>query len=109
MNRAQRRKAAKQSKHAGRVTPKKDKPTAFATITDENGRFIKRVSVEAEELSEEQMAEPRCRFAPVGFFCRGTGNADRSERHPGFDEPSDRGSERWTRRTRHPLCHNGRL
>ena len=57
MNRAQRRKAAKQSKHAGRVTPKKDKPTAFATITDENGKFIKRVSVEAEELSEEQMAE----------------------------------------------------
>jgi hypothetical protein len=57
MNRAQRRKAAKQSQHAGRVTPKKDKPTAFATITDENGKFIKRVSVEAEELTEQQMLE----------------------------------------------------
>ena len=57
VNRAQRRKAAKQSNHAGRVTPKKDKPTAFATITDENGKFIKRVPVEAEELTEEQMME----------------------------------------------------
>jgi hypothetical protein len=63
MNRQQRRKAAKQSKHAGRVTPKKDKPTAFATITDENGKFIKRVSVEAEELSEQQMlAEQRAAY-----------------------------------------------
>ena len=59
MNRAQRRAAAKQANHAGRVTPKKDKPTAFATITDENGKFIKRVSVEAEEMTEQQMLEIR--------------------------------------------------
>jgi hypothetical protein len=63
MNRAQRRKAAKQSKHAGRVTPKKDKPTAFATITDENGKVIKRVPVEGEPVTEAQMlAEQRAAY-----------------------------------------------
>jgi hypothetical protein len=62
LNRAQRRRAAKQTSRA-RVTPKKDKPTAFATITDEDGNFIKRVPIEGEEVTEAQMlAEQRTAY-----------------------------------------------
>jgi hypothetical protein len=56
MNRSQRRAAAKKASH-GRVTPKKDKPGAFVTIRDENGRVIKTVPVEPEEVSEEEFME----------------------------------------------------
>jgi len=55
MNRAQRRKAAKQANHAGRVTPKKKPvPRAFATVTDGAGN-TKRVEIQGEEISAEEM------------------------------------------------------
>jgi len=56
MNRAQRRAAAKRTK-TGRVTPKKDKPTAFITLRDDAGREIATVPIEGEEVSEEEFME----------------------------------------------------